>query len=155
MALSDLLNSSTFWIISWVIVFVAALVIEIAVPGLVSIWFAGGALVSLFVAMFGGSMLAQILCFVGVSAVLLILTKFVFKKTFLKAKTVPTNTDALIGQEIRVVKGFDKNTHGEGKIRDLVWTLVTNEDVRYVEGEFAIIKDIQGNHVIVAKKEGK
>ncbi len=155
MLLSDLLSSQTFWIVSWVIVFVAALVIEIAVPGLVSVWFAGGALVSLFVAIFGGSTLAQLLVFVGVSGVLLVLTRFVFKKNLIKIKTVATNTDALIGQEIRVVKGFGKTTHGEGKIRDLVWTLVTNEDVTYVGGEFAIIKEIQGNHIIVAKKEGK
>ncbi len=155
MLLSDLLASSTFWIVSWVIVFVAALVIEIAVPGLVSVWFAGGALVSLFVAIFGGSVLAQILVFVGVSGVLLLLTRFVFKKNIFKIKTVATNTDALVGQEIRVVKGFGKTSHGEGKIRDLVWTLVTNEDVTYVAGEFAIIKEIQGNHIIVAKKEGK
>ncbi len=155
MVLADLFSSQTFWIISWVVVFIAALVIEIAIPGLVSIWFAGGALVSLFVAIFNGNPIYQIISFVVVSAVLLILTKFVFKKTFLKAKPVATNTDALIGQEIRVIKGFGKTTHGEGKIRDLVWTLVTLEDVHYTEGEFAIIKEIQGNHIIVAKKEGK
>ena len=155
MFLADLFSSSTVWIISWVVVFIAALVIEIALPGLVSIWFAGGALVSLFVAIFGGNPIAQIIVFVSVSALLLILTKFVFKKTFLKSKPTATNTDALIGQEIRVIKGFGRTTHGEGKIRDLVWTLVTLEDVQYTEGEFAIIKEIQGNHIIVAKKEGK
>ncbi len=155
MILADLFSSQTFWIISWVVVFIAALVIEIAIPGLVSIWFAGGALVSLFIAIFNGNPIIQIIVFVVVSAVLLILTKFVFKKTFLKAKPLATNTDALVGQEIRVIKGFGKTTHGEGKIRDLVWTLVTNEDVTYTEGEFAIIKEIQGNHIIVAKKEGK
>ncbi len=155
MVLADLFSSQTFWIISWVAVFIAALVIEIAIPGLVSIWFAGGALVSLFVAIFNGNPIYQIIAFVVVSAVLLILTKFFFKKTFLKGKPIATNTDSLVGQEIRVIKGFGKTTHGEGKIRDLVWTLITIEDVQYVEGEFAIIKEIQGNHIIVAKKEGK
>lgn len=153
--LISIFSSQIFWIVAWVVVFIVTLTIELIIPGLVSIWFSGGALVAFILALFNVDPIIQIVVFVCVSGVLLILTKFVFKKPFFKKASTPTNADSLIGKEILVVKGFNKDTQGEGKIRDLVWTLVTNDNTSFKSGELALIKNIEGNHIIVTKKEGK
>ena len=155
MFLFTLLTSQVFWIVSWVVVFVAALVIEIAVPGLVSIWFSGGAVVSLVLAIFNIDPIFQLLAFVVVSGVLLFLTKVIFKKNIGIQPTTPTNADALLGSEILILSPVSKEYPGEGQIRDITWVVKTLGDETFEKGEFAIVKAINGNHIIIAKKEGK
>ena len=46
MLLTNLLESSIFWLIIWLVVFVLAIVIELATEQLVSVWFSGGAIIS-------------------------------------------------------------------------------------------------------------
>jgi len=155
MFIFTLFTSQVFWIVSWVVVFVAALVIEIAVPGLVSIWFSGGAVVSLILAIFSIDPIFQLLAFVVVSGVLLFLTKVIFKKSIGILPTTPTNADALIGSEILILSHVSKDYPGEGQIRDITWVVKTLGDETYEKGEFAIVKAINGNHLVIAKKEGK
>ena len=88
--LLDIFSSQIFWIIAWVVVFIVTLIIEIIIPGLVSIWFSGGALVAFILALFNINPINQIVVFVGVSGVLLILTKFVFKKSFFNDRSCDT-----------------------------------------------------------------
>ena len=64
-----------------------------------------------------------------------------------------TNADSLIGNEIKVLKGVSPDQNGEGKVRDIIWTIKSNDIIK--EGEFAIIKEIKGNSLIVVKKEDK
>ena len=61
--------------IIWLIVLVVCLVAEIATLGLTSIWFAGGALLALLIAMIGGPLWLQVLVFLVASIVLLIVTR--------------------------------------------------------------------------------
>lgn len=155
MFIFTIFTSQIFWIISWLIVFVAALVIEIAVPGLVSIWFCGGALASLMLAIFEIPSYIQIITFVGVSGILLFLSKIIFKKTIGKPKNTPTNADAIVGQLIQLLTPCSLNSPGEGQFRDVVWTVKTDIDVKFGVGEFAVVKEIKGNHLMIAKKEEK
>ena len=55
----------------WLIILALCLVVEIATLGLVTIWFAGGALVTFFVAMVTDNLLIQVIVFLVVSLVLL------------------------------------------------------------------------------------
>ena len=119
---------------------------------LVSVWFCGGALVSLVLAIIGIPVLYQILVWVLVSAILLILSKFVFKKKLDVADT-KTNADSMIGEKILITKDVSKETVGEGKIRDVVWSIIVEDDIIIKEGEFAIVKDIRGNKLVVSRKE--
>lgn len=155
MFIFTILTSQAFWIVSWVVVFVAALVIEIALPGLVSIWFCGGAIVSLVLSIFDVSPLIQLLAFILVSGTLLFLTKVIFKKAIEKSVPTPTNADALIGGEILMLSACSFEVPGEGKIGDITWIVKTLDKVSFEKGEFALIKAINGNHLVIAKKEGK
>ncbi len=143
-------------IIGWVVVFFIAVIIESIEPQLVSVWFAGGALVALlFATVFQVNIVWQVLLFTLTSVVLLLLTRpFVKKVTTTPA--VATNADALIGNEILVEKGFGPKQSGMGLHGDVRWKLIAKGDVSFKSGEFAIVQEINGNKLtVIKKKEGK
>jgi membrane protein implicated in regulation of membrane protease activity len=143
-------------IIGWVLVFFVAVIIESFEPQLVSVWFAGGALVALlFATVFQVTLVWQVVLFALTSVVLLLLTRpFVRKVTTLP--TVATNADALIGNEILVEKGFGPKQSGMGLQGDVRWKLVSKDEAIFKSGEFAIVQEINGNKLtVMKKKEGK
>jgi len=140
-------------IIVWVVVFFVAVIIESLEPQLVSLWFAGGALVALlFATLFQVNIIWQFLLFMGTSVLLLILTR-PFVKTVTTRPTIPTNADALINTEILVQKGFGPKQFGMGFHGDVRWKLVGDGDVSFKAGDYAIIKSINGNKLTVGKKK--
>jgi len=143
-------------IISWVVVFFVAIIIESLEPQLVSLWFAGGALVALlFATIFQVNFIWQALIFTLTSVTLLLLTRPFVKKVTL-FPTVATNADALIGKEILVEKGFGPKQSGMGLQGDIHWKLISKGDVSFKSGEFAIVQEINGNKLtVIKKKEGK
>jgi membrane protein implicated in regulation of membrane protease activity len=140
-------------IIIWVVVFFVAVIIESLEPQLVSLWFAGGALVALlFATVFQVNLVWQALLFTLTSVILLVLTR-PFVKKVTKYPTVATNADALIGKEILVEKGFGPKQSGMGLQGDVHWKLIAKGDVSFKSGEFAIVQEINGNKLTVIKKK--
>jgi membrane protein implicated in regulation of membrane protease activity len=140
-------------IIVWVVVFFVAVIIESLEPQLVSLWFAGGALVALlFATVFQVNFVWQALLFTLTSVILLVLTR-PFVKKVTKYPTVATNADALIGKEILVEKGFGPKQSGMGLQGDVHWKLIAKGDVSFKSGEFAIVQEINGNKLTVIKKK--
>jgi membrane protein implicated in regulation of membrane protease activity len=138
------------------VVFFVAIIIESLEPQLVSLWFAGGALVALlFATIFQVNFIWQALIFTLTSVALLLLTRPFVKKVTL-FPTVATNADALIGKEILVEKGFGPKQSGMGLQGDIHWKLISKGDVSFKSGEFAIVQEINGNKLtVIKKKEGK
>jgi membrane protein implicated in regulation of membrane protease activity len=143
-------------IIGWVVVFFVAVIIESIEPQLVSVWFAGGALVALlFATLFQVDLVWQLLVFTLTSVLLLFLTRPFVRKVS-TSPTVATNADALIGKEIFVEKGFGPKQSGMGLQGDVHWKLIAKGDVSFKNGEFAIVQEINGNKLtVIKKKEGK
>lgn len=141
-------------VVIWVVAFFVAVLIEVLEPQLVSLWFAGGALVALIAAILNLNLVIQVLLFLATTILLLILTRPFVKRVTNKVP-VPTNADALIGQEILIEKGFSLKTQGVGLHADIRWKLVTEQDTLFENGEFAIVKAIKGNKLLVTKKEVK
>ena len=79
----------------WLIAMVVLLVIEGVVPGLVSIWFAAGALVALLISLLGLPVWLQAVAFIVVSLVLLALTRPLVKK-YVNSLVMPTNADRIV-----------------------------------------------------------
>lgn len=100
--------------ISWLIILVAMLVIEMISLGLTSIWFAGGALVAFIAAMLGLGLIPQIILFLLVSVGLLISTRPIAVKYFNKDR-VRTNVESMIGREAIVTSEID-NLQGIGQV---------------------------------------
>jgi len=155
MLIFTILQNPAIGIYFWGGVFLLALIIELVDPQLVSIWFCGGALVSFILALVGVHLLIQAGVFILVSAVLLILSFKFFRKSILDKPTIPTNADAMVGQEIVILSDVDKNTVGDGLYKDVQWKVIVDEDIKLSKDEFAIIKAIKGNRLVVKKKEGK
>ncbi len=141
-------------VVVWVVAFFLAVLIEVLEPQLVSLWFAGGALVALVAAILNVNVVVQIVLFLASTIVLLILTR-PFVKRVTNKLPVPTNADALIGQEILIEKGFSLKSQGVGLHADIRWKLVTDQDTSFDQGDFAIVKAIKGNKLFVTKKEAK
>ena len=134
----------------WLAAMVVLLIIEGAVPGLVSIWFALGALAALLAAILHAPVWLQVTWFVVVSVVSLILTRPLARK-YVNSKTQPTNADMLIGKECIVRESID-NVRGTGSVSvgGKVWTARTeNEGVRLQEGDLAVVVRIEGVKLIV------
>lgn len=138
----------------WLVLMILLLVVEAAVPGLVSIWFAIGALAALIAAMTGGQLWLQVLWFLVVSVAALVLTRPLARK-YVNARMQPTNADALIGKSCVVTEPID-NVQGTGavKIGGRVWTArAEREDVRLPAGCMAKVLRIEGVKLIVSAQD--
>ena len=140
----------------WLIIMIAMIVIEAAAPGLVSIWFALGALAAMIGASLHAPVWLQILLFIGVSFAALLVTRPLAKK-YINSRTQATNADMIIGKECLVTEEIS-NLNGTGavSVAGKIWTARTAEDdcvipadsrviVEKIEGVKAIVKKIEQN----------
>ena len=142
--------------IIWLIVLVVCLVVEISTLGLTSIWFAGGALLALLIAMIGGPLWLQVLVFLVTSIVLLIFTRPIAAKYFNKNRE-KTNVNSKIGKQAIVTVTID-NLKGEGQIvtEGMEWTARSLDSTIIEEGSVVTIEKIEGIKAVVSiRKEGE
>ena len=138
----------------WLIIFVIALIVEIATMGLTSIWFAGGALIAWVFAKIGFGLTVQIVVFVAASLVLLILTRPIAVK-FFNVQRQKTNAESLIGECAVVVEEVDTiKAQGRVEIHGMEWSAKTDEPDGKIEvGKVVVVDGIQGVKLIVRDKE--
>lgn len=142
----------------WIVAMVVLLIVEAAVPGLVSIWFALGALAAGLAALCRAPLWLQIVLFILVSAATLYFTRPLVKK-HVNAKAQPTNADTVIGKECIVTERID-NILGTGaaKAEGKFWTAVSYDDNMIIEpGCRASVLEIRGVKLVVKplSAEGK
>lgn len=133
--------------ILWIIAAAIFAIIEALTLGLVCIWFAGGAVGAAIAAMLGASPIVQVVVFLGVSIVLLALTRPIAGKR-LNDKTEKTNVDALIGQRGIVEEKITQYKTGQVKADGKVWTAAC-ETGEINEGTVVVIKSIKGVTITV------
>ncbi len=137
----------------WLMALVAFLVIEISTMGLTTIWFAGGALIALILALLGVSFYLQLGTFLIVSIILLMGTRPVAMK-FFNQKREKTNVDSMIGKQAIVLSPIN-NLKEEGKVmvNGMEWTARALEEEQVIEeGAVVEIKEVRGVKVIVTEK---
>ena len=136
----------------WIAAIVVLLIIEGVTAGLVTIWFAIGALAGLICELVGAPLWLQLAVFLVVSFVTLVLTRPLAQK-HLNSKTQPTNADRLIGKECIVTETID-NVSGTGAVTvgGQVWTARgISESVIPIEKR-AVVRRIEGVKLIVEEK---
>lgn len=149
MVIGGMMQMSVFWLIAMVVL----LIIEAVVPGLISIWFALGALAALISALFHAPVWLQIVWFVAVSVLTLVLTRPLVKK-YVNNRVTPTNADMVIGKDAVVTEGID-NLHAKGAVLldGKTWTArMEQESVKAEPGETVRVLRIEGVKLIVEKK---
>ena len=135
----------------WAIAFLGLLLVEFLTVGLVSIWFAIGALAALITTFMTESVLIQTVVFVVVSIITLVITQPLVKK-FRVTSFEPTNSDRVIGKIAEVTKEITPDKYGEVIIFGTEWLAVSNK--KQVVGTKVVVQKIEGNKLIV-KKEGE
>ena len=148
MVVSGMLQMSIFWLIAMVVL----LVIEAVVPGLISIWFALGALAALISALFHAPVWLQIVWFVAVSVIALVLTRPLVRK-YVNSRITPTNADMVIGKDAVVTEGI-YHLHAKGAVLldGKTWTARMDRETEKAEtGETVRVLRIEGVKLIVEK----
>ena len=135
--------------IFWLIAFLAFAVGEAVTVGLVSVWFAVGALAGLFAAALGAGLWLQVTVFLGVSALTLALFKPLSSK-YLKPRVSATNADRVIGSAAVVTETIDNaQAQGQVKVSGQVWTARSAQNVVIPAGTDVKVLRIEGVKVMV------
>lgn len=115
--------------LTWLIVFIGLICLELMTVNLVSIWFALGALASFALSFFVSNTTWQIATFVGVSFISLLFTKN-FVKKIRGSQVVATNLDRVIGQIGIVTEEISKLEPGEVKVDGKRWSAVSSKKIK-------------------------
>ena len=137
----------------WLVAMVVLLIVEAMVPGLISIWFAIGALAALISALFHAPLWLQLVWFFAISILTLVLTR-PFVKKYVNSRVTPTNADVVIGKDAFVTEKID-NLHAQGAVMldGKVWTARMDQERQTAEaGETVRVLRIEGVKLIVEKK---
>ena len=140
--------------IVWLGLMVAFLIAEAACPfHLVSIWFAAGSLVAVFVSLLGGPIWLQVTLFLVVSVALLIALWPLVRK-LVTPKITKTNIDSVIGSTGLVTVAIDNVTaEGQVKLGAMYWTARSTSGAKIPEGTLIRADRIEGVKVYVSPAE--
>ena len=140
------------WVILWLILTIAFVILEISTVTLTSIWFAAGAFVAMIVALLDGSYIWQIVAFVVVTAGMLFAIR-PWASKHLNSKTENTNADRAVGQVVRITERISNlEQTGVAMVSGQEWTARTESDDNIIEaGELALVVRIEGVKLIVER----
>lgn len=137
-------------VIFWLVLLIICIGVELATMGLTTIWFAGGALVAIFLTVIGAPIWLQATVFIVVSLVLLFFTRPVAVKYFNKDR-VKTNVESMVGRQAIVVSEID-NLQGIGQVTvgGQEWSARSaDENVKIAVGAVVMVVAINGVKLIV------
>lgn len=145
------MGMSIFWLVALVVFGVA----EAATVGLVSIWFAMGALAALIASALDAPTLLQVVIFLAGSFATLLVVRPLAQK-YVNDRHVPTNADRVIGQEAVVTETID-NLKGQGqvKVAGTPWTARSGDDTTIPAGATVRVLRIEGVKLYVTPIEAK
>lgn len=133
----------------WTVITVAAVVVEVVTPQLVSIWFAIAAAICIGLAFVPGlPFWATIIIFAVLSVILLFALRPTLTKLMKKNKELKTNIDSLIGKRVRMIATCDFDDLGQAKVGDVVWSVKSQNGETLNEGDIVEIVDVDGNKLI-------
>ncbi|MDF2699829.1 MAG: nodulation protein NfeD [Haloplasmataceae bacterium] len=138
--------------IVWLLLAIIFVVIEIVTLNLVSVWFAIGASSAMFVAVADYDNYGlQGIVFIVVSAIALVVIRNWSLKR-LKAGSIKTNVNSLIGKTAVVTKKIEAYNVGEVKVDGMFWSAkLQSTDTIIEEGTIVEILEVIGVKLIVKK----
>ena len=128
----------------WFSLMVVVLIVEANTAALVSIWFAGGALVAMVGSLLGAEVWLQgVLFFVVSGATLGLLAPIV--RRYIKPRIVRTNVDAMVGKQGYVTEKVDNLLPtGQVKLSGMPWTARSENGQQIPEGTLVEVVRIEG-----------
>lgn len=137
----------------WAILSGIMAILEIIIPGLVTIWFALSALIVMFLSNFIRDSLIQFLIFAVLSIIFLIFTRPVLRK-YIELQRKTNFDSSMKGMDVkieRVVDARKAEKEYEVKFKGSIWTGVSEEMLS--SGEVVKIKGFRGNKIILEKNK--
>lgn len=143
----------TFLAYFWLALMVFFLMTEVATVGLVSLWFAAGALVAALVGLLGGGIGLQVAAFLLVSGALLALLR-PFARKYLTPKITHTNVDSVVGTLGIITQAVDNlRSEGQVKLGAMTWTARSASGEPIAKGTTVRVDRIEGVKAIVSPAE--
>lgn len=130
----------------WAIVTVTMAILEIIIPGLVTIWFACAGLVLVLISEMVKNSTAEFFIFAVTALLLVIFTRAALKRWIEVRKKAYEGE----GSET-VIENITKDGKYEVKFKGVLWTAIS--PYIFVKGEKVIIDGFEGNKIILKKKE--
>ena len=142
------------WLV-WLVIAIAAFVLEAITTALVSVWVCAGALVAMILALCGADIVVQIIAMAVVTVLTFVICMIWIKPKLDKKKkgfAQPTNADRCIGSEGVVIKDIDPvDGKGQIKVDGQIWNAKspvaiaegTRIKVTALEGVKAVVEPVQ------------
>lgn len=143
-------------LIFWAVLFVVMVLLELLTLGLISIWFAVGAVAAMIAQFFGALFVIQTVIFLVVSVTLLYLLAPWARRYFNKDR-MKTNAQSLIGKQAIITEPINNlQSRGRVIVDGMEWSARYSGDSGCApEGTVVRIKDIQGVKLIVEDVQEK
>ena len=133
----------------WLVILAIFLIIEAVTVGLVTVWFAGGALLAAIASAAGADIIVQWILFLIVSLILLIFTRPLAVR-YMKRGVTRTNVNSLIAVVIQKIDNLSQM--GQVRINDIEWMARTESDEETIPEKSVVeIEAVQGVKLIVKK----
>jgi len=133
-------------IMFWALVTVAMAILEIIIPGLVTIWFACAGLVLVLISEMVKNSTAEFFIF-AVTVLLLVISTRPALKRWIEVRKKAYEGE---GSET-VIENITEDGKYEVRFKGVLWTAVS--PYIFVKGEKVIIDGFEGNKIILRKKE--
>lgn len=130
----------------WFLLTIVFIGIELAVPALVSIWFAFAAIILTLISGIVKNPINEFYIFVGLSGLFLVLTRPIAKKLLEKRKPIESR---IFGQNVEIYKEIELNLY-EVKLDGKYWRAICDEKLEV--GDKGVVERVEGNKLILKKK---
>ncbi len=137
-------------IIVWSMIIIGTIIVEIAGPQLVSIWFTLGAIVSLILAIFNVDVTIQLIVFVLVSTIALVISKPIYNKYINKNSDQKQDVNSLVGDEGVMVLFLNEENRQYVEIKGARWEIINEETIPV--GKRIVVTKVVGNRLEVKEK---
>lgn len=137
----------------WLGLMILFLIVEASTVGLVSIWFAVGALAALIAGLIGAPLWLQVALFLVTSGVMIALLRPLSRK-YIAPKKTAMNADRHVGRVCLVLETID-NLHETGavKLDGVIWTARTGTEEVIPAGEKVCVLKLEGSKLLVERVE--
>lgn len=133
----------------WLVLLILFAIVEGVTVGLVSVWFAAGALVALLSTFFTANVWLQIVLFL-VTSVLAMAVLRPLARRYVLPTVIPTNADRVIGREAVVTEDVDNLTEkGAVVVFGVAWTARSADGAPIPKGTTVTVERMEGVKLFV------
>ncbi len=137
----------------WVVTALVLGALELKVTGYVMLWFGVGAFAAALLASLGSSFNVQLLTFNAVSVALLLSSRTLFRRFFMRdATSVRHGVEAMLGSQAVVVEPIPREGLGTVRINGELW-MARSLDASIDKGEIVQVENLEGLKLTVRRRE--